>query len=87
MKKALLDIAKTASIEIKQRGDLNYHGNDEEDYLNISVGAIEYILEKAYELGKKDALAEKEANRKLKHEIFRKAVAERNKELMKERGF
>ena len=87
MKKALLDIAKTASIEIKQRGDLNYRGNDEEDYLNISVGAIEYILEKAYELGKKDALAEEEANRKLKHEIFRKAVAERNKELMKERGF
>ena len=82
-----MDIAKTASIKIKQRGDLNYRGNDEEDYLNISVGAIEYILEQAYELGKKDALAEEVANRKLKHEIFKKAVAQRNKELMKERGF
>jgi hypothetical protein len=59
MKKALLNIAKTASVEVSQRGDLAYHGNDEEDYLDISVGAIEYILEQAYELGKKDALATK----------------------------
>ena len=87
MNKNLLNIPKTASAEINRRGDLKYHGNDEEDCLEISVGAVEYMLEKAYELGKKDALAEEEKNRKLKHEIFRQAVAKRNKELMKERGF
>ena len=49
--KALLAIAKQASYAIEQRGDLEYRMNDEEDFLDLSVGAIEAMLEQAFLLG------------------------------------
>ena len=47
----LLEIAKKASYAIEQRGDLEYRMNDEEDFLDLSVGAIEAMLEQAFLLG------------------------------------
>lgn len=51
--KALLEIAKKASYAIEQRGDLEYRMNDEEDFLDLSVGAIEAMLEQAFLLGQR----------------------------------
>lgn len=50
---ALLEIAKKASYTIDQRGDLEYRMSDIEDFLDISVGAIEAMLEQAFLLGRK----------------------------------
>lgn len=50
---ALLEIAKKASYAIGERGDLEYHMSDSEDFLDISVGAIEAMLEQAFLLGRK----------------------------------
>lgn len=49
--KALLEIAKKASYAIEQRGDLEYRMNDEEDFVDLSVGTIEAMLEQAFLLG------------------------------------
>jgi hypothetical protein len=48
---ALLEIAKKTSYAIEQRGDLEYRMNDEEDFVDLSVGAIEAMLEQAFLLG------------------------------------
>lgn len=38
--------------ELEGRGDLEAHGNDSEDFIEISVWTLEEALVKAYELGK-----------------------------------
>lgn len=49
---ALLEIAKEASYTIERRGDLEERGWDGEDFLEVSVKSIEWMLEQAYLLGK-----------------------------------
>ena len=49
---ALLKIAKEASYTIERRGDLEERGWDGEDFLDVSVKSIEWMLEQAYLLGK-----------------------------------
>lgn len=49
---ALLKIAKEASYTIECRGDLEERGWDGEDFLEVSVKSIEWMLEQAYLLGK-----------------------------------
>ena len=49
---ALLKIAKEASCTIERRGDLEERGWDGEDFLEVSVKSIEWMLEQAYLLGK-----------------------------------
>lgn len=50
--KALLEIAKNAAYAIEKRGDLEYRMNDSEDFIEVSVGSIEEMLEQAFLLGK-----------------------------------
>lgn len=50
----LFEIAANAIYQLRQRGDLEYRMNDSEDYLQVSVGAIEEILIEAYKLGKQN---------------------------------
>ena len=57
MNKQLLNIAKEASCEIESRGDLERRYSDSEDFIEVAVWSIEEMLEKAYELGKKNAKA------------------------------
>lgn len=49
---ALLKIAKEASYTIERRGDIEERGWDGEDFLEVSVKSIEWMLEQAYLLGK-----------------------------------
>lgn len=42
-------------VTIEGRGGLEYRGNDEEDFVDVSVGSIEAALQMAYELGLKNA--------------------------------
>lgn len=49
----LLEIAKKASYAIEQRSDLEYRMSDEEDFVDLSVGAIEAMLEQAFLLGQR----------------------------------
>lgn len=49
---ALLKIAKEASYTIERRGDLEERGWDGEDFLEVPVKSIEWMLEQAYLLGK-----------------------------------
>lgn len=60
MKKELLKIAKEYNYAIECRGDLEYRYNDDEDFIELSVGGIQAMLEAAYELGKKNAKQKKE---------------------------
>lgn len=53
-KKKLLEIAKAASATIEVRGDLERRWSDGEDFIEVAVWSIEDMLEKAYELGKKE---------------------------------
>lgn len=48
----LLAIAKEYMYAIESRGDLDYHGNDGDDFVEVSVGSIEAALQAAYELGR-----------------------------------
>ena len=48
----LLDIAKFNMYPIEVRGDLNYRGNDDADFVTVSVGSIEGALRAAYDLGR-----------------------------------
>lgn len=50
--KALLEIAKNAAYAIEKRGDLEYRMSDSEDFIEVSVGSIETMLEQAFLLGK-----------------------------------
>lgn len=55
IKKALEKIAMEESYAIEVRGGLEAHDNDGDDYKEISVWAIQRMLERAYELGKSNA--------------------------------
>ena len=55
LKKQLYEIAAQCMVTVEGRGDLEYRGNDEEDFVDVSVGSIEAALQMAYELGKKSA--------------------------------
>lgn len=50
--KALLEIAKSTAYSVEQRGDLEYRMSDSEDFIEVSVGSIEEMLEQAFLLGK-----------------------------------
>ena len=52
VRKQLLDIAKECMHAIEVRGDLDYRGNDDADFVNVSVGSIEGALRAAYDLGR-----------------------------------
>ena len=53
--RALEQIAMNASYPLEKRGGIEGRNNDEEDFPEISVNAIQEMLEKAYLLGKADA--------------------------------
>lgn len=55
LKKQLYQIAAQCMVTVENRGDLEYRGNDEEDFVDVSVGSIEAALQMAYELGLKNA--------------------------------
>lgn len=55
MNKQLLNIAKELSYTVEMRGDLESRMNDEEDFIDISVWALQEMLERAYQLGLSDA--------------------------------
>ena len=57
--RALEQIALVASYTLEMRGGIEGRNNDEEDFPEISVNAIQEMLEKAYLLGKADAAKEK----------------------------
>ena len=65
--KELERIAMRASYTLQQRGGIDGRSNDDEDFPEISVLAIQAMLEEAYNLGRRDGhkdcwkAAEKEA--------------------------
>ena len=50
--KQLLKIAMKYIYAMEKRGDFEYRMNDDEDFLDVSVGSLEAALEAAYLLGK-----------------------------------
>lgn len=52
IEKALEKIAMEESYAIEVRGGLDSRNNDDEDFKEISVSALQRMLERAYELGK-----------------------------------
>ena len=52
--KTLEQIAMAASYALESRGGIEDRDNDDEDYIEISVNAIQTMLEKAYLLGKEE---------------------------------
>jgi len=52
IKKALEKIAMEESYTIEVRGGLDTRDNDEDDFKEISVTALQRMLERAYQLGK-----------------------------------
>ena len=54
-RKELEAIAMHCSAAIENRGGLDTRDNDTEDFPEIAVWSIKEMLEKAYELGRKDA--------------------------------
>lgn len=54
VEKMLLDIAMRCSYAIEKRGDLKPRMNDYDDFLELSVGSIEAMLEEAYRAGKEE---------------------------------
>ena len=53
--KALERIAMEASYTLEERGGIDGRNNDTEDFPEISICAIQEMLEKAYLLGRADA--------------------------------
>ena len=53
--RALEQIAMSASYTLEMRGGIESRNSDEEDFPEVSVNAIQAMLEKAYLLGKADA--------------------------------
>lgn len=51
---ALLKIAMKNIYTMELRGDFEYRMNDEEDFLDVSVGSLETALTEAYLLGKRN---------------------------------
>lgn len=47
----LLTIAKKHFYGVKERGDLETHYRDDDDFLGIAVWCLKAALEEAYELG------------------------------------
>ena len=52
--KALEQIAMEASYSLAERGGIDCRNNDDEDFQELSIYAIQKMLEKAYLLGKAD---------------------------------
>ena len=50
--KTLLEIAKRLMASVDSRGDLEEHGCDSEDFIEVPVWSIQKAMEKAYLLGK-----------------------------------
>ena len=50
--KALLEIAKRLMAAVDSRGDLEEHGNDGDDFIEVPVWSIQMAMEEAYLLGK-----------------------------------
>ncbi len=55
IEKALEKIAMEESYAIEVRGGLYSRDNDEDDFKEISVSALQRMLERAYELGRQNA--------------------------------
>ena len=53
--RTLEQIAMSACYTLEARGGIEGRNNDEEDFPEVSVNAIQEMLEKAYLLGKADA--------------------------------
>ena len=53
--RALEQIAMRADITLDQRGGIDCRNSDREDFPEISIYAIQAMLEQAYLLGRKDA--------------------------------
>ena len=54
------DLLKIANEELfycfdRKRADLDAHRSDDEDFMELSIWDIKRALEKAYELGRRDA--------------------------------
>ena len=54
--KALERIALEASYSLEERGGIEGRNNDTEDFPEVSILAIQAMLEKAYLLGKADGM-------------------------------
>ena len=54
--KALEKIAMSASYSLECRGGIDERNNDSEDFPEISICAIQAMLERAYLLGKADGM-------------------------------
>ena len=52
LKKTLWQIAKTSYV-LEDRGDLEQHWSDEEDFVDIAVWEIERLMAEAYEAGRR----------------------------------
>lgn len=52
MKNKLYEIAAKHSYQVSERGDLEQHWNDSEDFIEVSVWSLEAMLQEAYEAGK-----------------------------------
>lgn len=55
---ALEQIALAADYGLKCRGDIQSRDNDSEDYPEVSIRAIQAMLENAYRLGREDGKKE-----------------------------
>lgn len=51
--KKIYEIAAKHLIEVAERGDLETHNSDREDFFEVSVWALEAALKEAYEAGRK----------------------------------
>ena len=63
--RALEQIAVSASASLERRGGIEARSNDD-DFPEVSVNAIQDMLERAYLLGKSDASKEKMKNQSSK---------------------
>ncbi len=50
--KTLLEIAKRLMASVDSRGDLEEHGCDSEDFIEVPVWGIQKAMEEAYLLGR-----------------------------------
>ena len=64
----ITDIAKHHIYAVELRGDLQYRGNDDADFINVSVGSIEGALRAAYDLGREAGQPERAEHRPAKHQ-------------------
>lgn len=53
--RALEQIAMRADFSLQVRGGIDARENDEEDFPEVSVNAIQAMLEEAYRLGRQEA--------------------------------